>query len=336
MSDEVKENILRYIKREVRHYKLLYISWFGGEPLLNKNFLINFISRVKAICVEEKTPFISNITTNGYNLDINTFHKLVESNLLFYQITLDGTEAVHNFLRPHVNPNCNSFIRVLENLVNIKKTPYKRFRVSIRVNVSHELLKNLDEFMHLLQDNFSNDKRFSVIWHQIRDWGGMSDEFRTITTESIQNLSSNLNVKAYQYNINPYILKPKVKDVLCSACKKNAYIIDTYGNVSKCVLCHDIARTVDINKQNDNRIGYIDKQGYLVINKEKEAKWIVRNRLSSECRDCSVLPVCLEAICPNYRKFSENCINCTADKNYYKSILLSLCDETSNTIKIIS
>jgi len=58
MSEEVKDRILKFLKREVRYYKSLFVSWFGGEPLMDKKFLINFVQDIKRICLEEK-PHLS-------------------------------------------------------------------------------------------------------------------------------------------------------------------------------------------------------------------------------------------------------------------------------------
>ncbi len=326
MTESVKESILKYLKREVRYYKCLYISWFGGEPLLDKKFLVDFMQRIKQICAEEKTPLISNITTNGYNLDIDTFTSLVKSNLLYYQITLDGTEEIHNNYRPHVDKKCNSYQTILNNLIAIKQSNLRHFQVTIRVNVSKELLDNIEEFMSLLRENFANDKRFSIIWHPIKDWGGMDNELKKVITEDIPDLSRTLNDMSYEYNLNPFIFKPKFNDVLCSACKNNSYIVNVDGKLEKCVLCHDVAKDQEMLQYNTNKIGYITSDGRLIVDKKKVAKWIVRTQLNNECRECTLLPICLEAVCPNSRKFINTTKSCTVDKNYYKSMLRELLD----------
>ena len=51
------------------------IAWFGGEPLLAKEIIVEIMSRVREICLKNKKPFYSNITTNGYELDIKTFER---------------------------------------------------------------------------------------------------------------------------------------------------------------------------------------------------------------------------------------------------------------------
>lgn len=326
MSEEVKDRILKFLKREVRYYKSLFVSWFGGEPLLDKKFLINFVQDIKRICLEEKTPFISNITTNGYNLDIDTFTALVKSNLLYYQVTLDGPEAIHNSLRPHADKNCNSYQTILKNLIDIQRSKLKHFNITIRVNVSRELLKNIKEFMSILKQHFAGDKRFSIIWHQIADWGGLNDDAKQLLTEDITDLSRQLNMMSYEYGLRPFVFKPKFNDVLCSACKKNAYIFNIDGTISKCVLCHDIV------KDNQTPQNYIQSNGTLFIDNTKEAKWTVRARLSEECRNCSILPICLQAVCPNVRKFTDEERKCTADKSYYKSMLRQLFDDAKEVI----
>lgn len=328
MSTEVRDSILKYLKREARYYKRVYISWFGGEPLLDKDFLLDFMQEIKNICRMEKTPLVSNITTNGYNLDINTFTSLVRANLLYYQITLDGTEDIHNFYRPHVDSRCNSYKTIMKNLNDISQSNLKYFHISIRVNISRELLANLDDFLKILKESFGNDKRFSIIWHPIEDWGGMDNAGKEIVTNDVWGIIEDLNKKSYELSLRPFIYKPKFEDVLCSACKNNAYIINVDGTVAKCVLCNDIAKENKTLQHNTNIIGYLEPSGKLMLNKYKKAKWTVRTQFDEQCKSCSMLPICLKATCPHVKKFSVNNLEkCEISKDNYRLTLRELIDE---------
>lgn len=327
MSLGVRDSILRYLKREVRYYKRVYISWFGGEPLLDKKFLVDFMQDIKNICREEKTPLVSNITTNGYNLDIDTFTSLVRSNLLFYQITLDGTENIHNLYRPHVDVRCNSYQMIMNNLKAIKQSNLRHFHISIRVNISRELLGNIDDYLVVLHENFANDKRFSIIWHPIEDWGGIDDTGKEIVTDNMWDIIEDLNKKSYDLSLRPFIYKPKFEDVLCSACKNNAYIINVDGSVAKCVLCNDIAKSNKTIQHDNNIVGHLDLNGKLVLDKYKKAKWTVKTCLDEKCKSCSMLPICLKAVCPHVKKFSANQEECEINKDNYKLTLRELLED---------
>ena len=77
MSEETINNIVKFLEKHINEYSGLLVSWFGGEPLLAKEIMISVMSRIREICLKNKKPFYSNVTTNGYELDLFTFKKLV-------------------------------------------------------------------------------------------------------------------------------------------------------------------------------------------------------------------------------------------------------------------
>ena len=96
MSDTVIKSLMKFVSVNIYNYKHLSLNWFGGEPLICKDKVINISSEIKNICKKNKVNFIGSITTNGSELDISTFNKLIRNNILFYQITIDGINKTHN------------------------------------------------------------------------------------------------------------------------------------------------------------------------------------------------------------------------------------------------
>lgn len=114
------------------------------------------------------------MTTNGYNLTLDVFEKMLECRVRKYQITLDGIECTHDKQRVQVDGK-GSFKRILENLLNIKENiNSKTFHIMIRSNITKNILDNIDEFINFLKDNFEDDYRFSSFWQAAGDWGGFS------------------------------------------------------------------------------------------------------------------------------------------------------------------
>lgn len=326
MTPEVKQNILNYLRKNVRYFRSLYISWFGGEPLLDREFLVDFVQEIKLICQKERVPLLSNITTNGYNLDVDTFTKLVKSNVLYYQITVDGTSTLHNKLRPHVTGK-ETFDTIMNNLIAISKTKYRFFHIAIRVNVSMDFLDVADEYMEMMSKYFAGDSRFSFLWHEIRDWGGMDEEKKKIVTLGKINIVDHVIAKAQEYGLKTYMPKPQFKDFLCTACKKNSFLVNVDGTLSKCTLCVDDVKDKEEEAKEYNRVGYINEKGEMILDQVKNSKWIMRTNLSEECRECPILPVCLESVCPFARKIIGGPMKCYNNKNLYQKILLEHADE---------
>ena len=85
---EIKLNdlniIIDFIENEIkRHaFKKMYISWFGGEPLLSLDKIIYAQERINSFVKKYNMVIDSSMTTNGYLLSIQVFKKLIE----FYKI----------------------------------------------------------------------------------------------------------------------------------------------------------------------------------------------------------------------------------------------------------
>ena len=79
--------------------KFVRIEYFGGEPLLNKNFISKLASELNL----RKIPFTASITTNATLINENILTLLYQSNVKVFQITIDGVEETHNTLRPAFN-----------------------------------------------------------------------------------------------------------------------------------------------------------------------------------------------------------------------------------------
>ena len=60
--------LLAWFERMVPQFKVVLISWFGGEPLLSFRRLIEIQQEVKRMCEDAGVAFNSHITTNGYLL----------------------------------------------------------------------------------------------------------------------------------------------------------------------------------------------------------------------------------------------------------------------------
>ena len=114
MSKETMDSIIFYIEKHIGEYTGLLISWFGGEPLLAKELMVEFMEKVRMICLKKHIPFYSNVTTNGYELDLKTFKSLIKNHVLYYQITIDGPKEIHNKQRPH-KTNSDSFEKIVKN-----------------------------------------------------------------------------------------------------------------------------------------------------------------------------------------------------------------------------
>lgn len=289
---------IEFLNKNTVKYKSVFIEWFGGEPLLAKERVISISKKAKKICIDKKKPFICSITTNGYYLDYATFYKLLEGNIIYFQVTIDGNKKWHDKYRPLKNGR-GTYDVVFNNLLSIKKNVEKNkvFRLTIRNNVSIENLEACMDFKQIFQENFGDDDRFQLFQFPIKDWGG--NKIKEIKQELFDTEYDLLIDKLVNYRMDIF---EGIVSSCCLATKKYGFVIDPEYNVYK---CNHYIQNRDIGDKY-NKIGWLESGGNLVIDDDKNNEWISMS-IEDQCRICFGLPNCLTT-CPLHKMHPEN--NC--------------------------
>src|ERR1700758_3175791 len=66
IQDEVVTGVKNLLLKRIPEIKHLAISYFGGEPLLNKAGVLDMTTWAKELCDKHSVKYTGNITTNGY------------------------------------------------------------------------------------------------------------------------------------------------------------------------------------------------------------------------------------------------------------------------------
>ena len=309
MSKEIYEDILKAIKKEVesKGFRVLTVSFFGGEPMLEYEAICSFIEELNELADELEIKVLGTMTTNGYLLNLERFVRLVKLGVTSYQITIDGLEENHNKNR-FLAGGGGSWKEIVKNVKKTKECD-EQFIITIRINFDASSLKGFEEFIEFISLNFADDDRYFVHFEAIKKLGGLNDdELETAENEaeSVGHMTSFARGKGM--NISAYGISPFSR--ICYAAKNNNYIIDTDGTLMKC--------TVDIDGLS-NKIGKLTKSGF-EIESHKICNWTSYNLLD-ECKNCKILPLCFGRQCPiamNGMRMhnSEHCENI---KNIYES-----------------
>ena len=312
MSNQTFNNLFLAIKEYCVEKKIKYlkIEWFGGEPLLCVNKIIEFTTKVNCFCVENNIVFQHSMTTNGYLLSFDIVKKLLNCKITTYQITIDGISRTHDLLRPLKNGN-GTWQKIIDNLIIMKKSNLY-FTVLIRINYNYEVLDYIDEFLDFYKENFAKDERFKLVFKHIVPTNYHSfilDELLYICKEKGLLLKTNLDFSC--------------GSELCYANKKNSFVIYINGDIGKCTL------EERPNSDSDFVIGNINN-GFFEIDKEKEKKWLIDKSYfykylkSNGCFECAAYPFCCATSCPAHRvKFGNDIkAKCTPTKNNLDNIVL--------------
>ncbi len=321
MDEDTQNAIIQFVKQHIQYYDGLHISWFGGEPLLQMNIIRRLSSEFMNICVATRRKYIATITTNGFYLNSQVINELVSLHVIHYQITIDGTEIIHNKQRPLKNGQ-GTFQTIFNNLLEIKNKCKRSFyNISLRTNYTLDMLPYIDEFLELMEKTFMDNPHFDLVVRPADDWGG--DRVKSVKSSlfgenqyhiddilsTMQNYHLNLNLMKNFFNPSSNF---------CYASQLNSYSINSSGEISKC--------TTDLRLNPNAKIGEI-VDGQFVIDQVKQIDWLIK--YEDTC-SCFFKPVCMGIKCPKalyeYKQLQDKCgngiVNCPFEKEHIKELFL--------------
>ena len=142
MTPEVQDDVVALAERMLNACgkNNLYVTWFGGEPLLAPDVIESLSARFMALVEERGGTYGASIITNGYLLTQDVADMLGAAKVSSAQITIDGMRDTHNATR-YLRGGGATFDRIVDNLRNVKLP----FKVHIRHNVHEGNQAEIDE-----------------------------------------------------------------------------------------------------------------------------------------------------------------------------------------------
>lgn len=280
MTEETEARLVRWLDRTVPRFKVVLLSWFGGEPLLSYAAVARVQAHVRELCVRHDVGFSSHMTTNGLLLSREKATELAALDLLSYQITLDGSEELHNSLRP-LKGGGSSFHRILSNiyaLVDVSPT----IRVTLRVNYNDTNIDTIPELLALIPSRVR--PQLDVVFERIfgEQYAKFLDNMPLrrigIALEQLYALAKRLG---YSVTTNP--LGPD-KLTYCYADRRSMFLVNYNGDVFKC--------TVDKFESKD-RLGWLGDNGELAWERDRLASWHGVATFEEKCYSCTFAPMCM-------------------------------------------
>ena len=293
MSQAVQNSIVKFVQKNIKNYTMLNVGWFGGEPLEALDVVESLSKRLMNICKTARKSYSAGMTTNGYNLDIETFQLLQQLRVFDYQITVDGLKETHDKYR-YLKDGSGTFDKIIHNLLQIRNLRRNTFRIDIRTNFTQESVENLSGYLSFCEEIFGADPRFSLFVHLVGNWGGTTvknmgqdiltnDSYKNLVN-SIVRLHPQISFKAHLRDLESYHSK-------CYAGLRNSYVIGSDGMIYKCTEGFDMP---------ENQIGLLTEEGDLIIDQSKHAKWLdcIDSSDYTSCPKCKYWGSCLDGPCP--------------------------------------
>ncbi|ABX31777.1 Radical SAM domain protein [Petrotoga mobilis SJ95] len=325
MKTEVYDAVLRLVERmALENYKqgnktFLKILWFGGEPLLATNAILNFHKRVKELCEKFPINISGSIVTNGYFLDSNIFKQLVHAGINDFQVTLDGEKSTHDKLRVLKNGG-PTFQRIYNNLKSIHNISQElKFNLAIRVNFLRSTLQSVQNLARRFVKDFGNDHRFIMYFRPVYNFETTRNDIHSLSEDILsykdgirQQLSLALEMFKELKSLRPEadLLSPygKMLELLpmptpcwCESERRYSYIIGADGLLFPC-------DTYVGSKEHS--IGYLASSGETIYNQNfsqwKKSLFYSRD---NPCLSCRLLPICMGG-CRRTRMASPNKTAC--------------------------
>ncbi|MCL6612918.1 MAG: radical SAM protein [Peptococcaceae bacterium] len=286
MPEHVREELLKFIAQAAKTVKAVYITWYGGEPLLGREIIFDLSQKIIAVTEENKIAYSAGMITNGYLLaeDPDLVQKLKDSRIKFFQITLDGPPETHNRRRMLKGGNGPTFDRILE---GVKLLAANGMEVGLRINVDRSNMEEALKLLDLLEENNLQD--ISVhLGHVHADTAGCkSIESSCATMEEFtafnQTFRETLRQRGFKTGQTPYY--PGIAHA-CGANRVNAFVLDPDGDMYKCW-----SEIGDKPARIGNIVGFKQRGK---DERMREIRWLTWEPFEyADCLACKVLPVCM-------------------------------------------
>lgn len=280
LSEDIENNIIKFIEKNINKYKGLHVDWYGGEPLLNIDVIKGMSEKIINICNRNNVIYLGTSTTNGYNLTPKVAEELFKLGIKAVQITIDGPKNIHDNRRI-LNNGDGTFDKIIENIKYAKKF----MKINLRVNVDINTINYVEELLHYLKDNDLLDIDVSIK-------GVVSADANPCEDTEIPEREFARQVIELYHKSHKLGFKSSVSNMLNSLSRQfcivdldSQYIISPKGELFKCGESYE--------EDDPGRIGLIDEDGESKIDSYKQILWQKDPFDSEECVNCNVLPLCM-------------------------------------------
>lgn len=277
MNPISSDSILKFIKRSLPKIKKLEVNWYGGEPLLEVDFVISLQKQIVNLCQQFGVSSNFIMTTNGYLLTPEICDALVADGIQSFQVTVDGPKRIHDARRFLVNGD-PSFERIISNLTYAVRIA----DVNLRVNVDRNNITYLEEMLDDLS-NLGLQRIKSLSFKAVVPSGGIKTQDFAFAIPDFANAIRFYSEKAHKLGFNVF----KESNGVCEFCPidlPDQWIIGPDLQLFKCADAFDSVK---------DSVGYLAEDGTIHLN-DAINLWQTKPIFKDPaCRECIFLPMCM-------------------------------------------
>lgn len=275
MNFSIIEKLLNERKKSTD--KSTTVSFFGGEPLLEKQLIYKTVKMCKDITKNTKHKFEFSLTTNGTLID-DEFIKFCKKNNITVGISIDGTESIHNLNR--VDKTGKGSFQAIIN--NSKKCIAAKLSCMALPVVTLNNVTALSESVKFLIDvgfkNITCNFNYSDNW-DVSTLNVLKREYIKIADIYYNEFKNKNYIKIYPLDTK---IQLHVNERKCSdSCNVNRIVVDTDGKLYPC-------------------IQYVGNNEFVIGDYEngvddKKRRTLILKRLNSKvvCEECNLKDRCI-------------------------------------------
>lgn len=293
MNESIKSAVIDMVHSYAKAGKNISVVWYGGEPMLDYESIKKLTQEFQRICSIHGVQYTASMIGNGYAFSEEGIMELDGLSIASVQITVDGMKTIHESRRPMINGE-DSFECIVKNMMDIDHNT--NTEVHLRINVDKDNIQSAYELVTYLKEiglteidvNLGMMKAFGcdhACGNEAENLFTMrefADEFMKFKEHLINN--------GFYHAVEK--MMPEYKVNSCTMDAPNAYVIDPYGYVYKC-----------ISKvgQKESSIGNI-KEGF-----DEKAYLDVDAFESEMCEKCKYFPICKGGCLMNNQHERKEC-----------------------------
>lgn len=268
MTSETLERVKKLIVNKLSDPEIteFHLSWFGGEPLMAYDLVLELTLFARDYCREIGKDFSSAITTNGTLLTPSRIEALREAGVVNYQITIDGDRDTHNSVK-QLGDNL-AYDTTLRNINLIAKHTH----VTLRFNYTHENLK-ADRIYESLKSILDTDVTNNISFMLYKVWQEKQESVSVNEVDRLFNLGKKTGMSSML-----------VTSGICYTDHFHYDCVFPNGHIGKCD-----------NHNPEEMPGILQEDGSILWTEDVEDYYSTHlfvDGKQAECEQCKYLPVC--------------------------------------------
>ena len=270
----------------------LHVDWYGGEPLLNIDFIDAASGALQSLCKELAVSYSASVISNGtcWPDDVASF--IARHRIRQVQISFDGLKANHDKRRRYrrgraPDPSASSFeeaVAVVDKLLDV-------VRVDLRFNADRGNNDDLEGFVGFCRDRGWFDRPFPCVFQlaRISDFSERAGFLsRTKLTEAeFEKVRERARVvvpdEATLDEVTTRSIYPLPRTSVCAALADDSIVVGADGHHYRCGLqVGEKARPVALREKGGGMTPGPDANWWTTFDPTRQPN----------CSRCSFLPVC--------------------------------------------